>query len=169
MGRTRLLNVAGAAVAAFVLVAPQAFASTAAEGVHGFTSTGMDFLNSDNSVLAQCQNEFSGRVTSDDGSHVKARIDTMSISCAGGTRVTANALPWALDLQRDRGYTIAGVDVNLSTSKGTCRYTGAVNGVMEFPNGVYDMRGSLTRQSGSCGGTDRLNVSALTEVVNTTN
>lgn len=170
IGRTRLVQVcvAGAAVATLALAAPQASASTT-ESVHGFTSTGTDFLNSDNSILAQCQNQFSGHVASDDGSRVKAAIDTVSITCGGGTRVTANALPWSLDLLRDRGYTITGVDLNLTTSKGTCRYTGSVNGVMEFPDGVYDLRGSLTRQSGTCGGTDRLNVSALIEVVNTTN
>ncbi|TCC44206.1 hypothetical protein E0H75_35675 [Kribbella capetownensis] len=128
----------------------------------------MEFLNSDNTVLAECQNEFSGQVTSDDGNgHVKASIDNVRIDCFNGTSATLNALPWKLDLLEDRGYTIDGVDVNITTSRGTCRYTGSVNGVMEFPGGVYDMRGSLTRRTGGCGGTAQLHVSALSEVINT--
>ncbi|WP_329481442.1 hypothetical protein OG555_04705 [Kribbella sp. NBC_01484] len=162
---------AGAAAAALAFAAaPQASASAAAKSVHGFTSTGMEFINSDNSVLAECGNQFSGRVTADDGGgEVKAAIDNFIVSCNDGTRVTPNALPWTLDLLKDRGYTIDGVDLNITTSKGTCRYTGTVNGVMEFPDGVYDLRGSLTRRSGTCGGSETLNVSALTEVINTGN
>ena len=44
---------AGAAALAFA-AAPQASASAAAESVHGFTSTGMEFINSNNSILAEC-------------------------------------------------------------------------------------------------------------------
>jgi hypothetical protein len=172
IGRTPPLKVrvaAGAAVAALALAAaPQASASTAAESVHGFTSTGMEFINSDNTVLAECQNQFSGQVTSDDGNgRVKANIDNMRIDCFNGTTTTPNALPWKLDLLKDRGYTIGGVDVSITTPQGTCRYTGSVNGVMQFPDGVYDLRGSLTRRRGACGGTDQLNISALSEVINT--
>ena len=116
------------------------------------------------------RDQFSGRVTVDDGGgEVKAAIDNILVSCSDGTRVTPNALPWTFDLLKDRGYTIDGVDLNITTSKGTCRYAGTVNGVMEFPDGVYDLRGSLTRRSGTCGGTETLNVSALTEVINTGN
>jgi hypothetical protein len=172
----RLLKVrvaTGAAVAALAFVAaPQASASASAAtgSVHGFTSSGMEFINSDNSVLGECGNQFSGRVRSDDGSgHVIAAIDTIAIDCSDGTRVTANALPWTLDLLKDRSYTIAGVNLSITTSKGTCRYAGQLNGGMQFPGGVYDLRGSLTRQSGACGGTAQLNVSALTQVINTAN
>jgi hypothetical protein len=172
IGGTRLLTARVAVVAAgaalALTAAPQASASTAAESVHGFTSTGMEFMNTDNTVLAECQNQFSGQVTSDDGvGRVKADIDNMRIDCSSGTSATPNALPWKLDLLKDRGYTIGGVDVTITTPQGTCRYTGSVNGVMEFPDGVYDMRGSLTRRSGACGGTAQLNVSALSEVINT--
>lgn len=172
IGRTSLLKArvaTGAAVVALAFVAaPEASASAAAGSVHGFTSTGMEFINSDNSILGECGNQFSGRVRSDDGNgHVTAAIDTIAIDCSDGTRVTANALPWTLDLLKDRNYTITGVDLSITTSAGTCRYAGQLDGVMEFPDGVYDMRGSLTRQSGACGGTAQLNVSALTQVINT--
>ena len=169
IGRASLVKACVAVAALAVAAVPQASAAATAESVHGFSSTGMDFINSDNSVLAQCQNEFSGRVTSDDGSgRVTAYVDSIVVNCSGA-RVTPSALPWTLNLLEDRGYTISGVDLNITTARGTCRYTGAFEGFMQFPNGVYDLRGSLTRQSGACGGTERLNVSALSEVINTTN
>jgi hypothetical protein len=64
-------------------------------------------------------------------------------------------------------YTITGVSLSSTTSKGHAGTPVSSNGVMQFPGGLYDMHGSLMRQSGACGGTAQLNVSALTEVINT--
>ncbi len=100
---------------------------------------------------------------------IKADIESVTFNfCDTGTSVKANALPWKLDLQRDASYTISGVDVNVTTSQGTCRYTGSIDGVGQgaqfFPD-VYDLRGTLNLQTAGCGGPDQINVSNLTEVI----
>jgi hypothetical protein len=150
-----------ATVAAAVLTlttAPQASASTS---VKGFSEDPTRF-----GTLATCQNIFTGPVTADSSRGITASINNVTFNfCQAGASVTPTALPWSLSLN-DSSYTIKGFSVNITTAKGRCRYSGTVNGIMQFP-GVYDLRGLLTRQSPGCGGPEQLNVSNSIEVIGT--
>jgi hypothetical protein len=162
---TKLIMAVGAAIAALAIAAPLASAAPARlSAVKGFSEDPTTFGS-----LASCQNIFTGPVTFQNGTgHIRADIDGVTFSCGAGTSVTANALPWKLDLQRDVSYTISGIDVDISTAEGTCRYTGSVDGVTEGAEigpDVYDLRGTLNRQSAGCGGPDQINVGNLIEVV----
>jgi hypothetical protein len=150
-----------AAVAALAISVPSASASGPASSVKGFSEDRTTFGS-----LAACQNIFTGTVTFDDHiGRIKADIASATFNfCDTGTSVRANALPWKLDLQSDDSYAISGVDVSTTTSQGTCRYTGSINGVGQF-SGVYDLRGTLNLQTAGCGGPDQINVSNLTEVI----
>jgi hypothetical protein len=167
VGRRRLMEFgagAGAVVAALMLAAaPQASAS-AGSTVEGYNSGYPTYF----SDLATCNNVFTGHVTADDSSGgIEASIDNFSVDCQADTSVTANALPWTLKLQEDRNYTIEGFDVNITTRQGTCRYIGTVQGGMQFPGGVYDLRGNLARQSAGCGGDEQITVQDTIEVIST--
>lgn len=167
MAATRRLVLAGtAAFAAVALAAVPSASASVGSSLKGFTSSGMVFARTDGSVLAECANVFTGRVISDDGhGAIAASIGSFSIDCQTGTRVTPKALPWTLQLQEDRGYTIEGFDVDVTTAQGTCRYTGPVRGDMQFPDGIYDLTGLLSRESAGCGWPAQVGVSALTEVI----
>lgn len=163
----------GAALAALAVAAPLVSAAPAPpkrfSSVRGFSEDRITFGS-----LAACQDIFTGPVTFQTGTgHIKADINSVTYNfCDSGTSVTANALPWKLDLQRDVSYTISGVDVDITTAQGTCRYTGTLNGVGDngvgagdhFPD-VYDTRGTLNLQTAGCGGPDEINVSNLTNVI----
>ncbi|WP_213453688.1 hypothetical protein [Rhizomonospora bruguierae] len=153
----------GAVVAAMAVAAPQAIASTSESGsVTGYTSSDRTHFG----TLAQCHNVFSGPViaTNGSGSIVASITDIAFNFCDAGTSVTPNALPWTLKLDVDSTYTIEGFDVNVSTPQGTCRYSGSVVGLSQFPN-AYDMRGSLTRRTAGCGGSKEINISSLGQVI----
>jgi hypothetical protein len=151
-----------AAVAALAIAALPASASTPASSVKGFSEDRTTFGS-----LAACQNIFTGPVTFDNHiGRIRADIKSATFNfCDTGTSITANALPWKLDLQRDASYTISGVDVNVTTSQGTCRYTGSIDGVGQAFSDVYDLRGTLNLQTAGCGGPRQINVSNLTEVI----
>jgi hypothetical protein len=155
----------GVAVAALATTAPAASAARPAGSVKGFSEDRTTFGS-----LAACQNIFTGPVTFNNHiGRIKADLDSVTFNfCDTGTSVTANALPWKLDLQRNVSYTVSGVDVNITTAQGTCRYTGSLDGVGQgaqfFPD-VYDVRGTLNRQTAGCGGPGQINVSNLTEVI----
>jgi hypothetical protein len=153
---------AGAAVAALAFAAPQAVASTSAGGsVKGFSEEPTAF-----GTLTSCQNVFTGTVTAG-GSQTVASIGQVSFTfCQADTSVTPAALPWTLKLSAG-SYTIEGFDVNITTPRGTCRYSGTVDGVNQFPN-VYDLRGLLTRRTADCGGPGQINIGNLTEVISVT-
>jgi hypothetical protein len=161
--KRRLANpslVAGTALAALALfTAPHA--SAAAGSVRGYSQEPTRFGS-----LASCQNVFTGSVTADqgDGRIVAAVNDVRFSFCRPGTAVTAAALPWTLDFRENSGYTINGVQVNITTYRGVCRYSGTLNGFMQLP-GAYDLRGSLSRRNGDCGGPDQIHVGNLIEVI----
>jgi hypothetical protein len=173
-GRRTLVKVgvaAGAALAALALVAgPQASASTGGS-VKGYGN--LQFANQSSSpdgsptILTNCSDVFTGPVTADNGSGgIEANIDRFSFGpCESGTSVTAIALPWTLNLQEDSNYTIEGFAVDITTPRGTCRYSGPVRGDMEFPGGIYTLTGQLTRQTDGCGGTAQIAVGDETQVI----
>jgi hypothetical protein len=153
--------VAGAVVAASVLIAaPQASASTSGGSVKGYSGQPTAFGS-----VAACQHVFTGSVTAQYSGRITAGIGNVTFNfCKPGTSITAKGLPWTLNLDENRSYTLNGVQVNITTYRGTCLYGGTLNGFMQYP-GVYDLRGSLTRQSGACGGSDQINVSNIPEVI----
>jgi hypothetical protein len=144
--------VAGAAVAALALLTtPQASAATSAETVR---LTGPTDFTANSDPLASCSNDLSGPVTSHDDSTGEsvANIDNVTFDCSDGTTsITANALPWTLHLFGNDAFTLDGFDVNVTTPQGTCRYTGDVEGAFQFPDGIDDIRISMTRQTAGCG------------------
>ena len=166
---TKLGVAIGAVAAALAVVAPAASAApvppTRFTSVKGFSEDRLNFGS-----LGACQDVFTGPVTFQNPTgHIKADIDSVTYNfCDSGFSVTANALPWKLDLQRNVSYTISGVDVDITTTEGTCRYTGTIDGLGEgadhFPD-VYDTRGTLNRQTTGCGGPDQINVVNLTNSI----
>ena len=164
--RKRSLVKAGVMIASTVVAAAplgSAPSAAATSSVKGYSEDPTGFGS-----LVRCQNVFTGPVTGDDGGGpIVARIDGVTFNfCQAGATVSPNALPWTLNLHQ-AGYTIEGFDVDITTSGGTCRYTGMVHGVAQFP-GVYDLRGLLTRRNSGCGGPAQLRISNSIEVIGTT-
>lgn len=152
----RLGMVVGTATAALGLLAgTPAFAATGktAESYTGWQTSLSGLTHQE--FATSCGDVFKGPVTSDDGNgNVTASITSFSMSCDQGVTVTPNALPWTLKAQGNNTpgstYTIQGIDVNITTAQGTCRYTGSVSGTA-MDQGYY-MSGTLSRQSAGCGG-----------------
>ncbi|HEY7050482.1 MAG TPA: hypothetical protein VH373_24925 [Jatrophihabitantaceae bacterium] len=168
--RPRLVGlgaIAGAATALMLIAAPQASAATArtAEAYTGW-DTSLSGLTHQQ-FATSCGDVFKGPVTSDDGhGNIVAGVNSFSMSCDQGVSVTPNALPWTLTAHGNNtpgsSYTIAGIDVNITTAQGTCRYTGSVNGTAMDQG--YFMAGTLSRQSAGCGGDAQVQVNDPFEV-----
>ncbi len=164
----RLGVVAGTATAALGLLAgPQASAATGrtAEAYTGWDTSLSGVTHQQ--FATSCGDVFKGPVTSDDGNgNVVAGINSFSMSCDQGVSVTPNALPWTLTAHGNNtpgsSYTIAGINVNITTSQGTCRYTGSVSGTAMDQG--YFMTGTLSRQSTGCGGDAQVQVNDPFEV-----
>jgi len=158
-GRRVKLGVAAVAVAVASVLLPALPASAAV----GSTVTGWgdstNFWVTDGFPTASCSNRFTGVVTADDGNGgIVARIDNVRITChEGDVTITANT-PWTLKLKDGFLATFEGFDVNFTTSEGTCRYRGTVPGGLEFPPGIYNFYGSLTRLSAGCGAGEEISV-----------
>lgn len=166
-GQGRLVRVgvaAGAVLAAFMTF-PSASADTPSS-VKGFGSYTQFTDQATVTNLTACSNQFTGTVTGDSAGAIEASITSASFTCQSGTAVTANGLPWTLNLKEDESYTINGFDVAITTRLGTCRYSGGVRGDMEFPGGVYTLTGLLSRQSAGCGGSASVAVADFAEVIN---
>lgn len=159
---------AGTATAALgVIAGPQAGAATGrtAEVYTGWSTSLAGVTHQ--YFATSCSDLFKGPVTSDDGhGDIVASIGTFSMSCDQGVSVTANALPWTLTAHGNNTpgstFTIAGIDVNITTAQGTCRYTGSVKATA-LDQG-YDMTGTLSRRSAGCGGDAQVQVSDPFEV-----
>ena len=153
---------AGVVTAVTTLIAgPQASAATGrtAEAYTGW-QTAISGLTHQY-FATTCSDVFKGPVTSDDGhGGIVAGVDEFSMSCDQGVTVTPNALPWTLTAQGNNtpgsSFTVHGIDVNITTSQGTCRYTGSVSG-RALDQGYY-MTGTWSRQSTGCGGDAQIQV-----------
>lgn len=155
-----------AAGAAVVLAAPAAPAATG-DPIHGWGSY-MSFANQSQplTTLTACSTEFHGQLTAGGGgaTGTTIRVDDFSFGCQPGTSVTAQALPWTFEFT-NYGVALRGVDVNITTPQGNCRYSGDLEyGAFQFPPNIYSVTGALHRRGGDCGGTDVLGVAELTEV-----
>lgn len=159
---------AGVVTAVTTLIAgPQASAATGktAEVYTGWQTTLSGVTHQE--FVTTCGDLFEGPVTSDNGNGgIVASIDDFSMNCDQGVTVTPNALPWTLKAQGDNTlestFTVQGIDVNITTSQGTCRYTGSVSG-QALDQGYY-MTGTLSRQSTGCGGDAQVQVTDPFEV-----
>lgn len=159
--------VAATATAAGLLATAQASAATGrtAEAYTGWDTSLSGVTHQ--YFATSCGDVFKGPVTSDDGNgNIAASINSFSMSCDQGVSVTPNALPWTLTAHGNNTpgstFTITGIDVNITTSLGTCRYTGSVSAVAMDQG--YDMTGTLSRQSTGCGGDAQVHVNDPFEV-----
>jgi len=160
--------VAGTASAALALLAaPQASAATG-QTVEAYTGWVTSLSGVTHQQFAtSCGDLFKGPVTSDDGNgNIVASINSFSMSCDQGVSLTPNALPWTLKAHGNNRpgstFTIEGINVNITTAQGTCRYTGSVNATAMDQG--YDMTGTLSRQSTGCGGDAQVQVNDPFEV-----
>jgi hypothetical protein len=159
---------AAAAAAALTLFGAPASASTSAALVR---ATGPTDFTANSKALASCANELTGPVTSHnaDTGETVANIDHVTFTCRDATTsVTANALPWTLHLFGNDAFTLDGFDVNVATRQGSCRYTGDVLGVFQFPVGVDDIRITMTRQRAGCGWPEQVFGFGFPEIVSVT-
>lgn len=125
---------AGSATAALALLAasPASASTSGAIGYTGWVTTLSGVTHEQ--FATSCGGTFKGPVTSDDGNgNYVASINSFSMNCDQGVSVTPNALPWTLAAHGNNSpgstFTFEGVDVNITTAQGTCRYTGSINGV----------------------------------------
>jgi hypothetical protein len=157
--KTKLGAVAASAVAvpAFAAVAP-ADAATMPVGspIRGVQAGDGTRLGS----LTTCVESFRGRVTHDPGPDTggTVAIDQFSYTnCTNGARVTINTRPRTLSINSIGLWMISPVDVNITTSRGTCRYTGNLGDQTGFFTGVtLSGAGSLYRKSSGCGGSSSI-------------
>jgi hypothetical protein len=104
--------------------------------------------------LTTCSASFRGPILYDAGMWFGGQIDIDELSfanCSGGARVSVNEVSqraWGID--GTLSTVLYGIDINVSTPKGTCRYTGTMYGSHYGDRAIHS--GPLFRQSGGCGG-----------------
>jgi len=156
-----------ATMALGLLAAPHASAATG-RTAEAYTGWDTSLAGVTHQYFAtSCGDLFKGPVTTDDGKgNITASINTFSMNCDQGVTVTPNALPWTLTAHGNNTpgstFTVQGIDVNITTAQGTCRYTGSVSATA-LDQG-YDMSGTLSRQSTACGGDAQVQVEDPFEV-----
>jgi hypothetical protein len=104
--------------------------------------------------LTTCSAAFRGPLLWDAGMWHGGQIDVEELffaNCTGGARVSANTVAqraWGID--GTLSTVLYGIDVDVSTPNGTCRYTGTMYG-FHYQDRTHHS-GPLYRQSGGCGG-----------------
>jgi len=144
---------------AIPVAAALAVASPASAFTHEVGATGVGNLSPMAfGGLANCASmSFRGHITSNFRTFGDLggtfRLDSASFEgCTGGARVSPN-LPVSFSVDPAGGYSV-GLDVNVSTASGTCRYSGSLLG----SGGVSraNVGGDIYRLSAGCGGPDQL-------------
>jgi hypothetical protein len=138
---------------ALVVAAPAAAfppVGTDVTGVEG--GRGIEF-----GALTTCGVSLSGVVTRQEmfgGGEI--RVDRIAFTgCSSGASVTANALPWSLGADPTAAAGLGPVDVNITTSRGACRYSGNLLGsITEL--GSWFVSGDVRQRAAGCGGADQL-------------
>jgi hypothetical protein len=114
------------------------------------------------SPVATCGNEFTGHVTVDRGTGNGGEISLDRFSfpnCDSGVTVTVRSLPWTLTVDSSRRITVRGVEIDLTTAQGTCRYAGDLrSGLFDDTLGLYNLSGVVNRRGGGCGVGDTLSL-----------
>lgn len=175
----RAVTGAQAAIAALAILAGPASAATG--GASGtlnnkmYGSLGFEGLPGTSSFVA-CDNLFQGHVTSTNRNSPTTVIDQATIdNCTQGVSVTAADLPWTLAFHNtydthgnlsNSQFTLKPFDMNITTSQGTCRYTGTASGTLSNPPEAdqYTLHATLTRQTAGCGGDSQITVSGSEEL-----
>jgi hypothetical protein len=124
----------------------------------GSTVTGVDDGRGfDFGALTTCHVSLGGTVTSQDpwgGGTI--RVDRTSFTgCTSGVTVTANSLPWTLGTDSTAAAALYPLDVNITTSRGTCRYSGSLLGSTNGA-GTWWFTESVFKRTSGCGGADDL-------------
>jgi hypothetical protein len=143
------------------LCAAAALALSAATPVSAFTNwptgtvTGAaDGRGFDIGELTTCSASFRGHLSWDAGRWHGGviAVDELSFAnCTGGARVSANPVsPRAWGIDGTLSTVLYGIDIDVATRSGTCRYTGTMYGY--HANDLAHHSGPLFRQSGGCGG-----------------
>jgi hypothetical protein len=112
-------------------------------------------------TLTTCVESFRGRVTSDPGPDTggTVAIDEFAFTnCTNGARVSLNTRPRTLSINSIGLWIITPMDIDVRTSRGTCRYTGNLGDQTGFFTGVtLSGAGTLYRKSSGCGGPGSIN------------
>jgi hypothetical protein len=107
--------------------------------------------------LTTCRVSLSGRVTRVEmfgGGAIE--VDRVSFTgCSSSTTVTANSLPWTLGTDALAAAALYTPDVSITTSRGTCRYSGNLLGTTNGA-GTWNLIGDVYLQAGGCGGAGQL-------------
>jgi hypothetical protein len=158
MSLKKTLRAAAAPAAAALLLAVVPSASAFSHDV-GTTGVGK-FSPITFDRLTACDNmAFTGHVTSNDRTYGTLggtfQIDQASFTnCTPGTKVRPN-LPFSFSVDPAGGYGV-GLDVSISTTSGTCRYSGGLWGAGGF--GSANVGGDMYRRTTGCGGPSQFEV-----------
>jgi hypothetical protein len=150
---------AGLAPAAVLL----ALVSSASAFTHEVGTTGVGRLTPTAfGGLATCeQMAFTGHITSNFRTYGDLggtfQLDRATFEGCTGAKVTAN-LPVSFGVDPVGGYGV-GVDVNLTTASGTCRYSGTLWGSGGVAAG--NVGGDVYRLSGGCGGPSQFSMRSM--------
>ena len=110
--------------------------------------------------LTTCGVSFNGHVTGLEtfgGGTIS--VDRISFTgCSSGATVTANDLPWTLGTDATLSSVLYPNDVSITTSRGTCRYSGDLLGYTNGA-GTWFLNGPVFQRAAGCGGADQLTTS----------
>ena len=142
-----------AAALALAAAAPAAAFPPVGTAVSGEADArGFDF-----GALTTCRLTLGGQVTSQEmwgGGTI--RVDRVAFTdCSNGATVTANGLPWTLGTASNLAAAFYPPDVNITTARGTCRYSGSMQGWTNG-SGTWFLNGDVYRRTAGCGGFDDL-------------
>jgi hypothetical protein len=151
--RVGLVAVSAMASLAFLGVTSAAAFPPAGTAVSGVDDgRGIDF-----GTLTSCRASLSGHVTGHEmfgGGTIS--VDQISFTgCSSGATVTANDLPWTIGTDATLGAVLYPNDVSITTSRGTCRYSGDLLGYTNG-SGTWFLNGPVFQRAAGCGGADQL-------------
>jgi hypothetical protein len=106
--------------------------------------------------LTTCSTSLSGHVTGVEmfgGGSIS--VDRISFTgCSSGAAVAANSLPWTIGTDATTASVLYPNDVTITTSRGTCRYSGDLLGTTNG-SGTWNLIGPVFQRSAGCGGADQ--------------
>lgn len=124
----------------------------------GTTVTGVDDGRGiDFGALTNCRASLRGHVTGQEmwgGGTIS--VDRVAFTgCSSGAAVTANDLPWTLGTAPTLAAVMYPNHVSITTSRGTCRYSGDLQGYTNG-SGTWFLSGHVFQRAAGCGGADQL-------------
>jgi hypothetical protein len=107
--------------------------------------------------VTTCRMSLGGRVTSLEtfGGGTIA-VDRISFTgCSSGATAIANSVPWTIGTDATLAAVLYPNDVSITTSRGTCRYSGDLLGATNG-SGTWFLTGPVFQRTTGCGGADQL-------------